>query len=209
MKEITRAEILEKVLQNDKEAVKNFADAMNLTASLNREFTIADIDEEVGDAIEAIIRYWNKVDDEQNVSVEERKPIRLYIDSPGGSLHATFTIVDAIRMSKTPVYTINIGMAFSGGFLIFLSGHKRFAYYNSTFLFHEGSTGGGLPQDAGKFRNYATFYNTLLEKLKIITLQYTKISEEEYERHRLDDWWLCAEEAIELGICDKILTEFV
>ena len=200
-----RKKILDKL---SKKKITNFIDVLNTTSAMAREFSIADIDEDTGDVIEAIIRYWNEIDNEQNLSYEERKPIKIYVNSPGGSLHATFTMVDAIRMSKTPVYTINTGMAFSGGFLTFISGHKRIAYPNSTFLFHEGSTGGGV-QDAGKFRNYAAFYEKMLEKIEKITLNCTNISKEEYAKHKLDDWWLCADEALELGICDKIATDFV
>jgi len=200
-----RKKILDKLA---KKKITNFIDVLNTTSTLSRELSIAEIDEDTGDVVEAIIRYWNEIDNEQNIPQEKRNPIKLYINSPGGSLYATFTMIDAIKMSKTPVYTINTGMAFSGGFLTFISGHKRFAYPNATFLFHEGSTGGGI-QDAGKFRNYAAFYEKMLEKIKKITLGHTKISEEEYTKHKLDDWWLCADEALELGICDEIITSFI
>ena len=116
-------------------------------------------------------------------------------------------MINAIKLSKTPVYTINIGAAYSGGFFIFLAGHKRFAYELSSFLFHEGST--GTSGDAGKFRNFADFYKKELDKLKSIVLKYTKISDEEYEKHIKDDWWFTADEAIKYGICDEILTELI
>ena len=205
---ITRKKLLDRLAK--KKNMTNFADVLSVTSSLmDREFAIAEIDEDTGEVMEAVIRYWNKLDDEQGFAPEERTPIKIYINSPGGSLYSTFTVIDAIKMSKTPVYTINTGMAFSGGFLIFISGHKRFAYSNSTFLFHEGSTGGGLTQDAGKFRNYAAYYEKLLKKIEKITLTYTKISEEEYLKHKLDDWWMLSEEAINLGVCDEIINNFI
>ena len=122
-------------------------------------------------------------------------------------MSSTFTAIDSIRMSKTPIWTINVGMSYSGGFFIFIAGHKRFAYNLSSFLFHEGATMAG--GDAGKFRNYTDFYKKQLEKLKNLTLDYTKITNEQYEKHINDDWWIDATEALELGICDEIIDELI
>lgn len=202
--------IIQRLIDKEDEKIKDFACALNLSNQLSREVTIADvIDEETGDAVESIIRFWNKMDDEMNIPNNKREPIKVYINTPGGSLHATLTMVDAIRMSKTPVYTINTGTAFSGGFFIFISGHMRYSYPHATFLFHEGSTGGGGPQDAGKFRNYASFYDKMLEQLKNLTLENTNITEKEYAQHKLDDWWIFPKEAMKLGICDEIISEFI
>ena len=202
--------LIERLLDKEDEKVKDFSYLLNLSNQLSREVPISDvIDEEIGDAVESIIRFWNKLDDDMGTPISEREPIKVYINTPGGSLHATLTMVDAIRMSKTPVYTINTGTAFSGGFFIFISGHMRYSYPHATFLFHEGSTGGGGPQDAGKFRNYASFYDKMLDQLKDLTLENTNITEEEYFKHKLDDWWIFPKEAMELGICDEIISEFI
>ena len=93
------------------------------------------------------------VDDEAKIPVEERKPIKIYIQSPGGMLTSTFTMIDSIKLSKTPVYTIAMGETYSGGFFTFLAGHKKFAYPHASFLYHEGATANG--GDANKFRNFA------------------------------------------------------
>ena len=202
--------IIKRLLDKEDDKVKDFTYVLNLSNQLSREITITDvIDEEIGDAVESIIRFWNKVDDESHVSKVNREPIKIYINTPGGSLHATLTMVDAIKMSETPVYTINTGTAFSGGFFIFISGHMRYSYPHATFLFHEGSTGGGGPQDAGKFRNYASFYDKMLEQLEVLTLENTNITKEVYDKHKLDDWWIFADEALELGICDEIIDNFI
>ena len=203
-------DIINRLLDREDDKVKDFTYVLNLSNQLSREITITDvIDEEIGDAVESIIRFWNKVDDENHVSRANREPIKIYINTPGGSLHATLTMVDAIKMSETPVYTINTGTAFSGGFFIFISGHMRYSYPHATFLFHEGSTGGGGPQDAGKFRNYASFYDKMLEQLEVLTLENTNITKEVYDKHKLDDWWIFADEALELGICDEIIDNFI
>lgn len=191
-----------------KAKMEGFGDLVNISAVvLNREISLSDIEDYTGSNIESLIRYWNKLDDEQNTPVSKRKPIKIFIDSYGGDLTSTFTIIDSIKLSKTPVYTIVVGKAYSGGFFIAISGHKRFAYKNAGFLFHEGSTGTGN-MDAGKFRNYTEFYSKKMELLKRTTLEKTKISEELYEKHKLDDWWIDTNEAIELSICDEICNSF-
>lgn len=189
---------------NDREN-KDFNKIIEIADALNRTIIIEEIDEESGVVAENLIRFWNRYDNENNIPIEERQPIKIYIDSPGGYLTSTFTIVDAIELSKTPVWTINIGCAYSGGFFIFIAGHKRIAYPLSSFLYHEGA--GGASGDANKFQNQADFYKKQRQKLKEITLKYTKISEDLYNEHVKDDWWLFAEEAINLGIADEIATE--
>ena len=200
-------DLLKDLQKNPSKSVSSFDDVFTLSACWDRQALIGDIDADVGITVENFIRFWNDYDNENNIPIEERKPIRLYIDPNGGDLTASFTMIDAIRLSKTPVYTINVGAAYSGGFFIFIAGHKRFAYPLSTFLYHEGSTGNIA--DAGKFRNFADFYDKELEMLKELTLKYTKFTPEFYEEKKRDDLWLTAQEALDLGVCDEILEEFI
>lgn len=194
-------------LKANKNEIKGFDDVVNRYSSYSRCLLIGDIDPELGEGIETFIRFFNKLDDENKVAIEDREPIKLYIDSCGGDLDATFTIIDAIKLSKTPVCTINIGNAYSGGFFIFIAGDKRYAYPHSTFLYHEGSTATG--GTAGQFENYSAFYKKQLAKLREHTLEKTKISEEKYNEIKKEDFWMMSDEALELGVCDKILEEFV
>lgn len=180
----------------------DFCDIIDLSNGLNRNIVLTDIDASIGDSVNSYIQFFNRIDQEKKIDVNKRTPIKIYIDSNGGSLTACFTIIDAIIMSKTPVWTINIGKAYSAGFFIFITGHKRFAYPNSSFLFHEGST--GIYQDANKFKNYADFYKQQLEQLRAITLEHTQIEPEEYDKHVKDDWWFDVNEALKYGVTDKI-----
>lgn len=173
----------------------------------NRELYLGDLVENVGTVIDTCIRFWNRQDEEAGIPVEKRQPIKLYINSTGGFIVEAYTIINAIELSKTPVWTIATGAAYSGGFFIFIAGHKRFAYRLASFLFHEGSAGNA--GDAGKFRNFAAFYEKTLNQLREITLKYTNITPEEYEKHIKDDWWFTAEEAVANGIADEISTELI
>lgn len=194
------------LLKNFLEAEKNeydFCDIVDLSNAVDRNLHLGEVEMVIGDTVESYIRYFNRIDDEMNIPIEERQPIKIFIDSPGGDLIGAFTIIDAIRLSKTPVWTINIGAAYSAGFFIYIAGHKRLAYPLSSFLFHEGSVSTGA--DAGKFRNFAAFYERQLDMLKNLVLTYTKISEEKYNEIQKDDFWMTTEDAIELGICDEII----
>lgn len=199
--------LVDALAENVTDDIKTFEDVINLDGAVNREVYVGDICSGLGQTVEGYIRFWNKYDDKRNIPIEDRKPIKIYIDSNGGCLSDTFTMIDAIKLSKTPVWTICTGTAYSGGFFTFIAGHRRFAYDHASFLYHEGATATGA--DAGKFRNYAEFYQKELEQLKEVTLKYTKITPEEYKEHIKDDWWMTADEALKYGVCDEIAKEFV
>lgn len=200
-------DVLSSLVENVQEDAKSFEDILNLDNSLDRHLYVADIESGIGSTIDSMIRFWNRRDEEEGLNIEERKPIKIYIDSCGGSLTDAFTIIDSIRMSKTPVITIATGCAYSAGFFIFISGHKRIAYPHASFLYHEGSaTNGGT---ASQFRNFADFYDIQLAQLKQIVLDCTNIDEDEYNKHKKDDWWMTAEDAINYGIVDEIAEEFI
>ena len=191
--------------ENVKEDVTSFEDIINLKSSLDREIYLSDISDGIGAVISSIISYWNKVDKDTMDSCG--KPISIIIDSPGGSLTDTFTIIDAIKLSKTPVHTIVIGTAYSGGCLVAMTGHKRYAYPHASFMLHEGSTSTG--GDSHKFINYSKFYQLQLKQLRDIVISNTKMTDEFYESIKRDDYWLTAEEAKEMGMIDEIIKECI
>lgn len=193
--------------ENIKKDIKNYEDLINLDGSLNREVYLSAISDGVGSTIEGYIRFFNKQDERNNVPVEKRKPILLYIDSIGGSLIDTLSMIDAIEMSRTPVYTIAVGACYSGGFFTFIAGHKRFSYPHASFLYHEGST--GTTADASKFRNFADYYEVQLGQLKAHVLKHSNWTEEHYEKVKRDDVWMTAKEMVDAKMCDEILKEFI
>lgn len=198
--------LVNSLVESDKDNY-DFTDIINLHNGINRCMHLGAIDNEIADVIDNYIRFFNTQDKQNNTPIEERKPIKIFIDSVGGDIMGTLTIIDSIRQSDTPVITINTGQAYSGGFFCFIAGHKRICYPNASFLFHEGST--GTFADANKFNNWADFYKKILRRLRAITLEFTNITEEEYNEHQKDDWWFFAEEALEKGICDEISKELI
>lgn len=170
-------------------------------------FLCSEINQDISVSVCEVIHFWNEIDNQDNVPIEERKPIKIYIDTPGGEMNATFSIIDSIELSKTPVWTITTGAGYSGGFFAGICGHKRIGYPHSSYLFHEGSL--TYEGDSHKYLQQADFYKKQLSLLKQITIEKTKIDEREYNMHKKDDLWLTADEALEKGIIDEIATELV
>lgn len=141
--------------------------------------------------------------EDKDIPVEERRPILLYIASPGGSVDAGYQVIDVIKNSITPVYTINIGYWYSMGFLIGISGHKRFALPNSKLLLHDGSN---FVYDSGaKVQDRLEFSKREEERTKKFVLENTNISEEEYDNNYRVEWYMFADEAKEKGCIDYII----
>ena len=125
--------ISEMVEEQLKVSKYSFVDTVQLAQSLQREIYLSAIVDGIGSYVDSCIRYWNTMDEDRQIPVECREPIKIYIDSPGGYLTDTFTMIDAIKLSKTPVWTICTGTAYSGGFFTFIAGHKRIAYPTASF----------------------------------------------------------------------------
>ena len=135
----------------------------------------------------------------------KRKPIIIYVDSYGGMAYQCFGLLSIMAHSKTPIHTIVTGCAMSCGFLISISGHKRYAYSTSTLLYHQVSSG-----TVGKVKDMEEdLIETLRlqEKVEEITIAKTKISKAKLEKiyKRKIDWFISAEEALKLGAIDEII----
>lgn len=169
----------------------------------NRSFWL---DDEVTPYLLELVRYiarWNKED--RKLPVEKRKSIRIFIFSPGGDLETFRSISDVIRLSKTPVIGINMGMAYSAAAMIFLSCHTRLMLPSASVLFHKGSS-----QMAGGFNEvYAAMieYQKQIEELSGIIKENTTYSLEEIEENMNGDWYIRADEALEHGVCHKIVDD--
>lgn len=154
----------------------------------------------VEEIVKHIIRY--NIED-KGVPVEERKPIKLFITSPGGDVYAGFELVDVIENSKTPVYTINLGYQFSMGFLLGLAGHRRYATKHAKFLWHDGTH--GTINSTAKVRDEMEFQNRNEDRVRDYVLAHTKIDPDLYDSKLRVEWYMFAEEAKELGVTDYII----
>ena len=149
------------------------------------------------------IQAINREDTAANIPAEERKPIRIFLFSNGGDLIATLMMIDAIKASTTPIYTINMGEALSGACIILMCGHKRFALKHSRSLIHSGSS--GIQGDYEKMEAAMDDYKALIAELKNIVLENTTIPVSVYSKKRSKDWYQYADDQIKYGIVDKII----
>ena len=160
------------------------------------------IDEEVINQIVYHILRFNRLD--KGLSIQEREPIILYINSPGGSVCDGYGLIDCIQSSITPIYTVNQALVASMGFLIFLAGHKRFSMMRSEFLMHDGSTAGW--DSTAKMKDRMDFETNQLEKMtKDYIMSRTNISSNLYDEKYRVEWYMLPSEAKKHGIVDYIV----
>lgn len=161
-----------------------------------------DIDDTTID-IALYIKKWNAED--KGMAPEERKPIKIFINSDGGSVDTVLHIIDMIGLSKTPVYTIGMGRVYSAGGLLLMAGHKRYIFQHTSCLIHDGSS--GTIGSIGKMLDNLEFTKELEKRMKKYILSSTKITEEVYDKNYRRDWFLFSDEMIELGIADEIVAD--
>lgn len=164
-----------------------------------------EINENVVEDYVLYILKWNKED--QNLPVENRQVITLYINSPGGNAFDGNSLVDVIQSSTTPVRAVCLGMAASMAFHIFIACQERIAFKNSTLLMHDGSI--QISNSTRKAQDTMKFFDELEERTKTHVLNCTKMTEEYYSSHYDQELYLFADQAKELGCVDKIVGEDV
>ena len=137
---------------------------------------------------------------------DNSKDITIYINSPGGSVTAGMAIYDTMQYIKCDVNTICIGMAASMGAFLLAGGTKgkRYALPNAEIMIHQPL--GGAQGQATDIKITADHIIRTRTKLNTILSEATGRSLEEIERDTERDNWKTAEEALEYGLIDKIVT---
>ncbi|MCR4567418.1 MAG: ATP-dependent Clp endopeptidase proteolytic subunit ClpP [Pseudobutyrivibrio sp.] len=140
-------------------------------------------------------------------SEDPSKDIHLYINSPGGSVTAGMAIYDTMQYIKCDVSTICVGMAASMGAFLLAGGQKgkRFALPNSEVMIHQPL--GGAKGQATEIEIAAKNILKTREKLNRMLAENTG---KPYEQVCLDterDHWLDAQEALDYGLIDEIITK--
>lgn len=138
---------------------------------------------------------------------DPEKDISLYINSPGGSVTAGLAIYDTMQYIKCDVSTICMGMAASMGAFLLSSGEpgKRFALANSEILIHQPL--GGAQGQATEIKIAADHILKTREKLNKILAANTGKPIDVIEKDTERDFFMSAEEALDYGVVDKILTK--
>jgi ATP-dependent Clp protease, protease subunit len=157
------------------------------------------IDDEIANVVVAQLLHLESDDPDKDLSV--------YVNSPGGSLHAGLAIYDAMQYVKPDVQTICFGIAMSAGSLILTGGAegKRLALPNSRILIHQPTS--GFQGQSSDIEIHAKEILDIRRRLDEIIAQHTG---QTYDKVRGDterDYFMSSEEATEYGIIDRVIHE--
>lgn len=139
-------------------------------------------------------------------SEDKDKDIKLYVNSPGGSVTAGLAIYDTMQYIKPDVATICVGIAASMSAILLGAGkkEKRFCLPNAEVMIHQ--VMGGAEGQATDIKIRAEHILKLKSKLNDILSSHTGQSLEKIEKDTDRDYFMSAEEAKTYGIIDKIIT---
>jgi ATP-dependent Clp protease protease subunit len=141
---------------------------------------------------------------------ERPKELTLIINSPGGSVHAAFALIDVMKGSAIPIKTVGLGLIASCGILTFMSGTKgrRIITPNTSILSHQYSWGSGGKEHElfARVREFELSSERMLEHYKKCTGLKEKVIRDILLPAQ--DVWLSAEEAVKYNIADKIQTVY-
>ncbi len=138
---------------------------------------------------------------------DSKKDIKLYINSPGGSVYDGFAIFDTMQFISPDVQTIGIGVQASMGAFLLSSGTKgkRFVLPNSRVMIHQPSSGtqGKISDQEISLQEGIYLKKRLNEILARNTGQKLAKIEKDTDR----DFWMSAEEAVKYGLVDQVITK--
>jgi ATP-dependent Clp protease protease subunit len=139
---------------------------------------------------------------------DPRTDISLFIQSPGGSVHAGLAIYDTMRLIPNDVSTLALGFAASMGQFLLCGGAagKRYALPNARIMMHQGSAGiGGTTSDIEIQADNLEHTKRTMERL---IAEHTGQSPQTISQDGDRDRWFTAEEAREYGIVDRVVESF-
>jgi len=138
-------------------------------------------------------------------SQDQKKPIQLYINTPGGSVTAGMAIYDTMQYVKCPISTVCVGMAASMGATLLAAGTKgkRFALPNSQILLHQ--VAGGVSGEAIEIEITARQIVKIKEKLNKILSKHTGQPLDKISKDTDRDFYLSSQEAKDYGLIDQVI----
>lgn len=165
-------------------------------------FLIGEIEEDnVNECIQWIVY--------ENLRPTQNKTLTLYINSTGGDLYQAFALIDIMQHSQLPIRTIGIGAVMSAAFLIFASGDQgeRFAAPNTSFMCHQFSSGTDAKYHdlKAEVKEHETLNSRMVDILKDATALAPSVIKKKLLP--ASDVYLTAQEVIDLGVADHLLSE--
>lgn len=140
---------------------------------------------------------------EINIPKENLKPIYLFVHSYGGDIEQANFFCDLVMSSRVPIITIGMGVAMSAGFLILISGQKRYAFKHCQMLIHSGSA--GFSGTAEQVEEMQKNYKKQINEMKEYILERTSIDEKIFNKNKNKDWYLTSKELIDYHVVDALI----
>lgn len=139
-------------------------------------------------------------------SVDSRKDIQIYLNTPGGSVYAGLGIYDTMQYIAPDVATICTGIAASMGAVLLCAGHegKRTALKHSRILIHQPM--GGAEGQASDIEITAREILKLKKELYEVIARHSKQDYEKIWKDSDRDYWMTAQEALDYGMIDEVLS---
>lgn len=142
----------------------------------------------------------------RNLLVDNSSPITVAISSSGGEVQAGLTMLDIMTMCNANITTCCIGTAYSMAAILLSSGSRRLILPNSRVMIHQplvNSCGGG---NCDTIENLSKNLTQIKEKLNTILSRYSGKSIEELEMATKTDNFMTAQEAVDFGLVDEIVS---
>ncbi len=158
-----------------------------------------EINDQVANTIIAQLLYLDREDPDKDIS--------MYIQSPGGIINSGLAIYDAMQLIRAPVSTICVGMTASMATVLLCAGAKgkRYALPHSTIHMHQAS--GGIQGQASDIQIAAREILREQEIIRDILVKHTGQPAEKITHDTDRDFYLNAQQAVEYGIVDEILSK--
>lgn len=139
-------------------------------------------------------------------SIDDKKDIYLYINSPGGSITAGMAIYDTMKFINNDVVTVGIGLAASMGQFLLSAGTKgkRFALENTRIMMHQPS--GGIGGTAADIIIQAEQMLFIKKRMAELIAKFTNQKIEKITEDSDRDSWFTSSEAVEYGFIDKVIS---
>jgi len=136
---------------------------------------------------------------------DDSKPIRMFLNSPGGDVDAGFAIFDVIRFIKAPVHMVCTGLVASAGVIILLASPKerRYSLRSARFLIHQPSS--GTHGDASDIEIEANEILKCRQAINRLIAEETGQDIEKVEEGTRRNFWMSAEQALDYGLVSKIV----
>lgn len=164
------------------------------------------VDTQIDDSTLGLVKFIIRCNKEDvGKSVEERKRILIMIDSPGGSVEVEQSIIGAIKISKTPVWTCCYCTAYSAAADLLACGHKRFALPFVNIMFHAGS--GKYEGTQAQIDSAKKFFDKMNKKVNDEVYVRVNFDSKTKKKLKTDDVYMDENEALSFGVIDEIITD--